>query len=147
MKTKMMMVVVLICIAATGALAERETTVQELVPLSHPIKYVMANEKELNISAEQMVRLKKDMVAVFPPQILPMVIEAEAMEASLLEAIMGDGKSKEVLAGQIEEIVELKRRLLNKHIDSLNTLKDILTDEQWLAMRVLIAEDNGVSDK
>lgn len=140
MKLNMLLAVILVCLVASGALARGDHSVQELVPLSHPIKVVMAHEKELQITPEQMVRLKKEMVEVFPPRILPMVIEAEQMEASLLESIMGEGKTKEELAEEIDQIVELKRRLLDKHIDSLNTLKSILTDAQWVAMRELMAE-------
>ncbi len=44
----------------------------------------MAQEQELNISSEQMGRLKNELITVFPPQILPMLIEAQEIEARFL---------------------------------------------------------------
>ena len=139
MKLTKLLILTIVCIAATSALAERESDVQELVPLPHPIKVVMAHEKELKVTPEQMERMKTEVVGHFPPIMLPMMIQAEEMEVSLAEKIMVQGKTKQDLAAEIDEIAALKRRLIDTHIDSLNTLKSILSDEQWLALGKLLA--------
>ncbi len=124
----------------TAVFAGQESDVQELVPLPHPIKLVMAHEQQLNISADQMARMKTEVVGFFPPRMLPMMIEAEELENRLAEKVMVEGKTKEELAEEIDKLAALKRKLIDTHIDSLNTLKGILSQEQWSAVLDLLEE-------
>jgi len=139
MKLYQLIVLIVLCIG-TAALASEESNVQELVPLPHPIKVVMAHQDELKITPDQMASMKKDVVGFFPPRMLPMMIEAKELEVSLLEKIMVQGQTKEALAGEIDELAAVKRKLIDTHIDSLNTLKGILTDEQWTALLVILED-------
>ncbi len=131
MKMFKLFIVLTICAGATTVGAGEASNVQELVPLPHPIKVVMAHEVEWEITAEQMARMKKEVVGHFPPIMLPMMIEAEAMEVSLAEKIMVHGQTKQELATEIDKLAALKRKLTDTHIDSLNTLKSILSAPQW----------------
>ncbi len=140
MKLNILIILIMVCTAVAPVLAGDDQSVQELVPLPHPIKVVMANELELQITPEQMARMKNEVVGFFPPIMLPMMIEAGEMEARLAEEIMGQGKTKLELADEIDKLAVLKRKLIDTHIDSLNTLKSILSDEQWIALRELLAE-------
>lgn len=140
MKLKALMVLFVLTLLTNAAMAERESDVQELVPLPHPVKVVTANEQDLKISVEQMQRIKTEVVGHFPPRMLPMMIEAEEMENRLAHKIMVEGRTKQELAQEIDQIAALKRKLIDTHIDSLNTLKSILTVEQWTALLVLLEE-------
>jgi hypothetical protein len=128
----------------TSALASAESDVQELIPLPHPIKVVMAHELELNITAEQMERMKEEVVGHFPPRMLPMMIEAEEMERRLAAEVMVNGKTKTELATDIDQLAALKRKLIDTHIDSLNTLKSILTDDQWTALLEILEKSKKI---
>lgn len=139
MKLYQLVILIMIC-CTTVALASEESNVQELVPLPHPIKIVMAHEQELKITADQMSRMKNDVVGFFPPRMLPMMIQAEELEVSLYEKIMVGGKTKVELADEIDQLAAVKRKLIDTHIDSLNTLKGILNDEQWTALLVMLEE-------
>ncbi len=133
MKLTQLSILILLFVAC-AAQASEESNVQELVPLPHPIKVVMAHQEELGISGQQLARMKKEVVGFFPPVMLPLMIKAEEMEVSLSRKIMVEGRTKEELATEIDELAALKRELIDTHIDSLNTLKRILKQDQWTAL-------------
>ncbi len=138
MRLNTLIVLFVLTLSCAPALAGQESDVQELVPLPHPVKVVTANQEQLKISEEQMNRIKTDVVGYFPPRMLPMMIEAEESENRLVHKIMVEGKTKQELADEIDQLAVLKRKLIDTHIDSLNTLKGILTDEQWSSLLVLL---------
>ncbi len=140
MRLNTLIILFVLTLSCATALAGQESNVQELVPLPHPVKVVTANQEQLKISEEQMTRIKTDVVGYFPPRMLPMMIEAEESENRLVHKILVEGKTKQELAEEIDQLAALKRKLIDTHIDSLNTLKGILTDEQWSSLLVLLEE-------
>jgi len=105
--------------------------VQELFSLPHPVKVILANKEELNITKEQEKQIEEKMLAVYPTKIHGSMDKAESIEAKIKAAVLTEQKSKEDVKSDIEALIEIKRTLSYDHIDALNTLGKILTKEQF----------------
>ncbi|HIC77758.1 MAG TPA: hypothetical protein EYP02_01130 [Sulfurovum sp.] len=64
-----------------------------------------------------------------------------------MDSVLKDQKTKEDTKADIEELIEIKRKITNGHIDAVNTLAKILTKEQYTQLLSLLEKNRSKGHK
>lgn len=107
--------------------------IDELIFTPHPGKIIKMQGDVLGITAEQKMRIEKEIKGVFAPMVQEKMRRAFELEKQARKMIQ-DGKTKADLKDTLDEIAKLKRDAADAKIDALNKFKEILTPEQWKAI-------------
>ncbi len=110
---------------------EDKHQVEELVPLPHFMQIVMKKGDELKITDEQKQKLQKEIKAIFPEKIHGGMDRAKVIEDKIQNAVLKEGKTKEDIRVEVADLAVIKMLITNDHIDALNALRGILSQEQF----------------
>ena len=110
--------------------AQRVPHKYELIHLPHPMKTILNNGEKLQLSDQQRATLE----AILQEVPTAMLDDAQAKEKHIHDAILYQLQSKETVDKELDELMLLKRRITNMHIDILNQVQKILNETQYKQM-------------
>lgn len=125
------MIWLLAAIMFSSSVLAKGNHVDGLVKLPHPVQMIMKNKQKLGISEQQASRLKKEMLEVYPETIHQQMDEVADLEKQIRKQVLKKHKTSQQLKSQLDELASKKYRLTKTHIEALNTLNGILTEQQW----------------
>jgi len=102
----------------------------ELIEIQMPGHFIKTKNGILNVTGEQ----KNEIILNIHPigdKIKQLSKKIASNELKLKQLIM-DGKSKEELKLDLDNLASQKRLLVDLHIDALKSFKKIFTEKQWL---------------
>lgn len=117
--------------------------VSELVTLPHPMRLIRQDPQRFGVSPEQMERLRRDLMEVYPPQLHQRVQAAWSLERLIRHAVLDEGQDSAAVADQLDELVQLKREATDIRIEALNRFRTLLEPEQYQAVMAASAEASG----
>ncbi|MBK5930782.1 hypothetical protein CCR82_09675 [Halochromatium salexigens] len=117
--------------------------VSELVTMPHPMRLIRQDPQRFGVSPEQMERLRRDLIEVYPPQLHQRVQAAWSPERSIRHAVLDEGQDSAAVADQLDELVQLKREATDIRIEALNRFRTLLEPEQYQAVMTASAEASG----
>lgn len=106
-------------------------SVKELVPLPHFMQIIMKKGDVLKITDEQKQKLQKEIKDIFPEKIHGGMDRAKVIEDKIQNAVLKEGKIKEDVRVEVADLAVIKMLITNDHIDALNALRGILSQEQF----------------
>ncbi|WP_200348735.1 hypothetical protein [Halochromatium glycolicum] len=117
--------------------------VSELVTLPHPMRLIRRDPQRFGVSPEQMERLRREIMEVYPPQLQQRVQAAWSLERSIRRAVLDQGQDSAAVAEQLDELMRLKRETADIRIEGLNRFRTLLEPEQYRAVMTASAEASG----
>lgn len=117
--------------------------VSELVTLPHPMRLIRRDPQRFGVSPEQMERLRREIMEVYPPQLQQRVQAAWSLERSIRRAVLDEGQDSAAVAEQLDELMRLKRETADIRIEGLNRFRTLLEPEQYRAVMTANAEASG----
>ncbi len=109
-------------------------SIHELINLPHPLQAIMKSEasmKKMELDASQIKQITDKMLVVYPPIIQGLMYKADALEAKIKKNVIMKDMTPSEVKSDVDELVRLKTKVANKHIESLNVLSTILTPKQY----------------
>ncbi len=103
---------------------------QALVQLPHPVPAVMEDKVRLGVTEAQAQAIRERIIGVYPGQIGSRMQRAAELEREIRQAVLQDNRTRVQLKVQLDELAAVQREVTDIQIDALNTLADILTEEQ-----------------
>ena len=98
--------------------------------LPHLLHHVNKLKPELNLTAEQEAVIRQ-LATEMPPKMLADFTRAQALEKDIAREVVTSGKTAEALAGKLDELQGIKRKLTDMQIGALNTMRKTLSSEQY----------------
>ena len=98
--------------------------------LPHLLHHVNKLKSELNLSPEQEAAIHQ-LATDMPPKMQAGFTRARALEKEIAREAVASGKSAEELAGKLDELQGIKRKLTDMQIAALNTMRKTLSSEQY----------------
>ncbi len=127
--------------ASPGPASKRpDFLVSELVTMPHPMRLIRQDPQRFGVSSEQMERLRREIIEVYPPQLHQRVQAAWSLERSIRRAVLDEGQDSAAVADQLDELVQLKREATDIRIEALNRFRTLLEPEQYQAVMTASAE-------
>lgn len=114
--------------------------VSELVTMPHPMRLIRRDPRRFGVTPEQMERLRRELMEVYPPQLHQRVQAAWSLERSIRRAVLDEGQDSAAVADQLDELVQLKREATDIRIEALNRFRTLLEPEQYQAVMTASAE-------
>ncbi len=105
--------------------------IDELVILPHPGKVLKFHAKEVGVTKDDMMRIRKEIKAVYAPKFQGKIREAFTIEQKV-KRMVSKGKTPSELKDDLDKIAKLKREAIDYRIQALNKFREILGEEKWL---------------
>lgn len=118
---------------STSLLAQQNHNLGLVSSMPLPMKVLIQHPEKLNISDTQSDAISSIMQKV-PPKIHAMFDEAEMLEEAIKKALLKEAKSKTQLKTQLDKLEKIKREITDLQIDTINSLRSILSPEQFKKM-------------
>ena len=109
-------------------------SIHELINFPHPLQAIMQNKtsiKKMKLDDNQIKLINNKMLIVYPPIIQGLMYEAEQLEEKIKKNVLMKDMAPNEVKSDVDKLVALKTKVVNKHIESLNVLATILTPQQY----------------
>lgn len=101
-----------------------------IVKLPHPMKVLLQNSEQLNISDAQMEKINTIAERV-PPKIHPLMDEAATLEKTIRLGVVKEKMTRKDVEAKVEKLQTIKREITTLQIDAINEMQSILDDTQY----------------
>ncbi|MGD9888637.1 MAG: hypothetical protein AB7S56_05145 [Halothiobacillaceae bacterium] len=98
--------------------------------LPHLLHNVNKIKSELKLTTEQ-EKVIHQLATEMPPKMLADFKRAQALEKDIAREVVTAGKTAEDMAGKLDELQGIKRKLTDLQISALNTMRKTLSSEQY----------------